>query len=198
MRWGGNLFYLCQYRSDSRHAGKAQRVCERVQGGKRLGFRHRPHRKHRPHSIQTWRAQRKAIAQHKNEVLMFNDTTGEWSRDSPFNDLGVLTTADPIHGPRMARAAGPRVESIALETGRRTQRELPGQSLFIKACASCHSLGKAVKVGPGLQGLAQRRDLAWIRAYLTGPDKLRAAKDPTAMDLQRAFPGVRMPNLGIV
>ena len=73
----------------------------------------------------------------------------------------------------------------------------PGEALFIKACAACHTVGKGVRVGPDLKGVTARRDRAWLIRYLVAPDVLRAQKDPIAVELDAKYEGVRMPNLGL-
>lgn len=139
----------------------------------------------------------KAIAQHKNEVLMFNDATGEWSRDSAFADLGVLAMSIRSMNPKWRNEA-PRQLDMATPEGKLTgTANQTGQALFIKACATCHTLGHGEKVGPDLAGLTDRRDPGWIKAYLMAPAKLRLAKDPIALDLRKQYPAVRMPNLGL-
>lgn len=138
-----------------------------------------------------------AIAQHKNEVLMFNDATGEWARNSAFADLGVLAMTIRSMEPKWRNAARP---IVSRETGGKDLRAVadgPGQALFIKACATCHTVGQGDKVGPDLAGLTKRRDADWIKSYLMSPAKLRSNKDPIALDLQKKYPAVRMPNLGL-
>lgn len=138
----------------------------------------------------------KAIAQHKNEVLLYNDTTGEWARDSAFSDLGVLTHNIREMNP-VWRAAGPRPAEVAPADLHSSGPGQAGQALFIKACAACHSIGGGVKVGPDLAGLTARRSRKWISAYIRAPDRMRRDGDPFALDLRKSFPAVRMPNLSL-
>ena len=35
----------------------------------------------------------RALTEHRNEVLLFNDRSGEWERNSAFGDIGVLASA---------------------------------------------------------------------------------------------------------
>jgi protein SCO1/2 len=74
---------------------------------------------------------------------------------------------------------------------------LPGQALFIKTCAACHSIGRGEKVGPDLVGLASRRTRTWITSYITAPDKMRSEGDPIALEMAAKYRAVRMPNLGL-
>ncbi len=134
------------------------------------------------------------ITEHRNELLLGNDRTGEWGRDSAFADLEVLATnvrnMDPdwLHRVRGPPDAMPE-PSVAID-------ELPGQVLFQKACASCHAFGKD-RVGPNLTGVLTRRDRDWIKDYLLDPDAMKARGDPVAQELSEKYRAVRMPNLGL-
>lgn len=135
-----------------------------------------------------------AIAQHKNEVLMFNEETGSWARDSAFSDIGVLAmNIRAMHPPwRDVPAATVQLPADAIPDPDR-----PGQALFAKACSGCHTIGRGKKIGPDLDGVTARRDRQWIANYVTAPEKIRASGDTAAEELSQAYPHIRMPNLGI-
>jgi protein SCO1/2 len=138
------------------------------------------------------------LSEHRLEVLLGNDATGEWERASALGDLGNLAMAVRAMDPEVRKkvelaTAGPNDDAAAAQIG----MGLPGHALFIKACAACHTIGKGEKVGPDLAGLTERRDQAWAVKYITAPNKVRAAKDPTALELRERFKAIRMPNLGI-
>jgi cytochrome c2 len=76
------------------------------------------------------------------------------------------------------------------------QSAADGQALFQQKCKACHTIGGGKLVGPDLQGVAQQRDLAWLKNFIAAPDKLIAAGDPTANELVAQF-GIKMPNLGL-
>lgn len=135
-----------------------------------------------------------ALALHKNEVLMFNDTTGSWSRDSAFSDLGVLA----MNIRAMDPAERAIVHNVALATATAdVAHDRPGQALFAKVCAGCHTIGQGHKAGPDLAGIIERRDSDWLTKFLMAPEKMHAAGDPVARELKAQFPYVRMPNLGL-
>lgn len=138
----------------------------------------------------------KAIAQHKNEVLLYNDLTGEWARDSAFSDLGVLTLNIREMDPKV-RATGSAHAGATAAALHANDHNQPGQALFIKACAACHSIGGGVKVGPDLAGLTTRRSRQWISAYMRAPERMRRDGDAAALELRKAFPAVRMPSLSL-
>lgn len=145
------------------------------------------------------------ITDHRNEVLLFNDTTAEWERGSIFGDLNTLTATVRAMDPAWRDQMG-RVKTIAPETASAVSGKivsgsgaigLPGQALFIKTCAACHTIGRGEKVGPDLVGLASRRTRAWITSYITAPDKMRSEGDPIALEMAAKYQAVRMPNLGL-
>ena len=72
-----------------------------------------------------------------------------------------------------------------------------GKAIFEGLCTGCHTIGGGKSVGPDLQGLAERRDADWVRAFVLGPDKVIAAGDPIAKQLVAEYNNVAMPNLGI-
>lgn len=138
----------------------------------------------------------KVKTEHRNEVLLGNDRTGEWAHDSVFGDLDVLANTIRSMDPRWREqrhlvAATTADHVVTNDVGR------PGESMFIKACASCHTVGHGDKVGPDLSGVIGRQGKEWVRSYLMSPDKVRAEHDAHAADLMARFPAVRMPTLGI-
>lgn len=71
-----------------------------------------------------------------------------------------------------------------------------GAQLFGQYCQACHTVGAGDTVGPDLQGVTQRRDQAWLLAFITQPDQVLASGDVIANDLLKQY-AVPMPNLGI-
>lgn len=152
------------------------------------------------------------LVEHSRTLLLYNDATGEWARDSAFGDLTVLATT--IRAMNPAYSAGSPAGQVGNQVGGQVggqggsqvagqvgetslAPDLPGQSLFLKTCAACHTVGGGVRVGPDLIGLSGRRGRDWLTAYITDPQRLRASGDPAAEELARAYPAVRMPNLSL-
>jgi mono/diheme cytochrome c family protein len=73
----------------------------------------------------------------------------------------------------------------------------PGQALFKRMCAPCHTIGVGDRVGPDLRDVTARRDRAWLINFIKDPKKMFADKDPIVLALAEKFPGVRMPALGM-
>lgn len=71
-----------------------------------------------------------------------------------------------------------------------------GSTLFEAKCASCHTIGGGKLVGPDLQGLADRRDRAWVERFIQAPDEVLASGDPIAKQLFEEY-DAPMPNLGV-
>jgi protein SCO1/2 len=144
------------------------------------------------------------ISQHRNEILLYNDNNGVWERASVFGDLNTLAETVRAMDPawRSQAAGNPsagivKAAAAASGTGPDPSIGLPGEALFIKTCASCHSIGRGPKVGPDLVNLTSRRDRSWIASYIANPDKIRSQDTPVVRELTEQFPTVRMPNLGL-
>jgi cytochrome c2 len=73
----------------------------------------------------------------------------------------------------------------------------PGQAMFAKLCAPCHTIGKGNRVGPDLRGVADRREPAWLAQFMRHPQAMINDKDPIAIALAATFKGARMPDLGV-
>lgn len=136
---------------------------------------------------------------HKNEVLLYNDRTGEWARDSAMTDLETLAVTirnmNPEWRMRSVPAGALAVDANASPYMSHSDIDAPGSMLFVKACAACHTVGKGDKVGPDLAGVLERRPREWLISFITAPDRMRAAGDKTALELEARFGAVRMPNL---
>ena len=138
----------------------------------------------------------KIKAEHRHELLLGNAATGEWGRDSAFGDPESVVTN--------IRSMDPKWRNEVHEIAKQDQlaelkevKDTPGEGLFIKACAACHTVGKGDRVGPDLNGVAARRGRDWLSKFITRPDKMFAQNDPIALALAEKFPGTRMPNLQI-
>lgn len=77
------------------------------------------------------------------------------------------------------------------------QQVQQGQALFQERCLACHTIGQGDRVGPDLEGIASRRDHAWLDRWISAPDRMLAEGDPTAKALLEKYRGVPMPNQGL-
>lgn len=75
-------------------------------------------------------------------------------------------------------------------------QQSPAEDLFARKCASCHTVGKGVRIGPDLKDAHKRRSRAWLERFVRAPSALLDA-DAEARNLLSEFKGVRMPDLGL-
>jgi len=138
----------------------------------------------------------RSLSDHRNEIVLGNDTTGEWARNTAYGDIDRLVIDIRSMDPKWRDEERIIAPNEASDTGFKLGLE-PGQVLFKKICAPCHTIGVGDRVGPDLRGVAERRAPAWLARFITSPEKVRAGNDPMAAAMAEKFPGVRMPNLGI-
>lgn len=67
-----------------------------------------------------------------------------------------------------------------------------GETLFKNNCKQCHAVDDKIVVGPGLKGIEDRRDGAWLKAWINNPDKMISSGDKYAVDLYNKFNKLQM------
>jgi protein SCO1/2 len=143
------------------------------------------------------RSAERNLRDHRNEILIGNDATGDWERDSAFTDIDQLAMTIRLMDPKFQGQAGVPQARTAGNSGYYAMSGEPGQILFKKMCAPCHTIGGGDHVGPDLRGVADRRDRAWLTDFIMNPLKVLARKDPDALAIAARFPGVHMPVMGL-
>lgn len=138
----------------------------------------------------------RSLAEHRNDVVLGNDHTGQWGRSSVMANISLLVQQIEDMDPKIRQARRPAAYGSKRAKLYKLTKQ-PGQALFLKACAACHTIGMGQHIGPDLEGVASRRSRDWIVSYMIRPDKMRRQRDPIAMSLRKRFPGVVMPNLGL-
>jgi cytochrome c2 len=136
------------------------------------------------------------LSDHRNEIVVGNDVTGEWTRDNVLGDIDRVIMSIRSMDPKWRNEARTVPHVDASNTGYAFGGH-PGQSMYKKVCAPCHTIGVGDRVGPDLRGITARREHDWLVSFIMDPEKLRARKDPLALALAAKYPGVRMPRLGI-
>lgn len=68
-----------------------------------------------------------------------------------------------------------------------------GEEVFNKMCMTCHSLTDVKLVGPGLGGLSDRRDEAWVIKWVKDPQGMVNSGDEYAVKLFDEYNKVPMP-----
>lgn len=132
---------------------------------------------------------------HRHEILL-GSKGGGWSKDSLFGDIERVVRNIRLLDDWPQRPSNPTAVETPL-SGSIEVSDKPGQALFIKACASCHTIGKGDRVGPDLAYVSARRSKEWLRGFVSRPDKMFAAGDPVALAMAKKYRGLRMPNLGL-
>ena len=134
-----------------------------------------------------------SLSDHRSDMVIGNAATGEWRRTSLMGSLVVATMdileLDPAWTPPPQPGSHGHAPMNLADT--------KGESLFITACAACHTIGEGVRVGPDLAGVTLRREPAWLEEFLADPSLMLERGDPIAVALDTSFPDVRMPDLGL-
>ena len=137
-------------------------------------------------------------SEHRHEMLIGNDVIGDWSKDSAYGDLDRVVINIRSMDPEWKMTENVvNVSTRPVDADLIELRDVPGEALFIKACASCHSIGRGDRIGPDLNGVTQRRDWAWLKKIISRPDLVLASNDSITEELKARFPIVAMPNLGL-
>ena len=134
------------------------------------------------------------LAEHKMEIVLGNDATGDWQRDTPFGEIASIVYNIRGMNPKLA-ASQDSVNTDGTEPVVITRN--PGETLFRKLCTPCHTVGVGRRVGPDLFDAASRRTPEWLASFIMSPGKMRRSGDPVALALEKEFPGVKMPELGL-
>lgn len=140
----------------------------------------------------------RSLSEHRSDMVIGNSRTGVWRRASVMGSLAVLMQSILELDPDFT--ARPLTGSASGKVGAITEYDFsahPGEALFLKACASCHTIGEGRKFAPDLAFVSLRRDPDWLRRFIMEPDLMLAEGDPTALALDADYPAIRMPYLGL-
>ena len=140
--------------------------------------------------------QMRSLSEHRTEIVLGNDATGDWMRNSLFGDIERVLVDIRAMDPRWQKApqsaASDPEEAQLLQSG-----GVRGQMLYKRLCSSCHTIKMGNRVGPDLYGVTTRRKRDWLIAYVSNAAALRAQRDPVALALAAEYGAVRMPRLGL-
>jgi protein SCO1/2 len=129
---------------------------------------------------------------HMAAVLIGNEPTGQWMRNSATDNPRFLTDliGDRMNNYKLTLSKG--------NTGTAEAQQInvdQGRYLFASQCSACHTIGHGDKIGPDLQGVADVRDPKWLAHFIQTPEKMTADGDPIAVALFEKYKQIRMPNL---
>jgi protein SCO1/2 len=130
---------------------------------------------------------------HTPHLLVGNEVTGQWLRNSGVDDPRFLATTigtwlnswRTATAPTRSYADAPKLEFAV------------GEYAFTKHCAACHTIGDGDRIGPDLAGVTTRRESAWLTRFISAPDAVRASGDPAAKALAAKYTPAVMPRLGV-
>ena len=138
------------------------------------------------------------LSEHRTDMVIGNDATGEWRRASLMGSLVIATqeilALDPNWEAPEVAALTPAPASPELGG----PADHPGEALFLRGCAACHTIGEGVRIGPDLAGVTAAPRPRLAAALPDGARRAcspRAIRSPLALDAK--FPAVGMPNLGL-
>ena len=130
---------------------------------------------------------------HTPFVLLGNEATGDWVRDSALDNPRFLATTigQFLDRYRTNKPGTSYAEMKPYNIGK-------GEYVFNRHCAACHTIGKGESIGPDLLNVTKIRDPKWLWREISVPETLLAEKNPLAQALFRKYKNVVMPNLNIV
>lgn len=142
----------------------------------------------------------RALNLHRSDMVIGNAKTGVWRRSSVMGSLTIalesILELDPAFAETKSIGADQLTASLEIETTYDLAAH-PGEAIFLRACASCHTIGLGRKYGPDLAAVTLRRDADWLAGFIMNPDLVLESGDPIAEALEEDYPGVKMPNLGL-
>ncbi|HKV93381.1 MAG TPA: SCO family protein [Candidatus Angelobacter sp.] len=130
---------------------------------------------------------------HVPAVLLGNESTGQWMRNSATDNPRFLATliGNWLNSWKNNQAQTQKsyAEAAPLNI------DSKGRYIFATHCAACHTIGHGDKIGPDLAGVTRIRERGWLEQFITTPDKMIAGNDPIAVELFNKYKKVNMPNL---
>ncbi|MDQ1471484.1 MAG: hypothetical protein QOJ99_2964 [Bryobacterales bacterium] len=133
------------------------------------------------------------VTDHSTSLMIGNEATGEWLRDSSMDNPQYIATIvrDWLAGAGRRETTGSYANAPPLPNYVADR----GGYLFNNQCGACHTIGKGDGLGPDLLGVTKHRDAGWVSAFIAKPDQMLSKKDPVAMALYAKYKQVKMPNL---
>src|SRR4051812_9319027 len=80
------------------------------------------------------------LSDHRNEIVIGNGATGDWTRNSPLGDLDQVVMDIRSMDPKLRDQIHVASEDGAIDQMHTVSRQ-PGEALYRKLCSSCHTVG---------------------------------------------------------
>jgi protein SCO1/2 len=142
---------------------------------------------------QTVRPFENQLTGHSTSLTIGNEKTGQWMQDSSLDDpryiaamVGEWLDSWKGHVHQTTYAGAKQAEPADYDRG---------AYLFKTRCAACHTVGEGEGVGPDLMGVTTVRSQAWLKRFISEPDKVLASDDVVAHVLFKKYKQIPMPNL---
>ncbi|SOE22509.1 Cytochrome c [Spirosomataceae bacterium TFI 002] len=107
--------------------------------------------------------------------------------ESPETDDSAILKQEEVHGEE--------VETVELSNPLDQAMVAKGEEIYDLKCSACHKLDDMRIVGPGWQGVTQRRKPTWIINMITNVDMMLAEDAEAQKMLEECL--VRMPNQNV-
>lgn len=130
------------------------------------------------------------VEEHSANLTIGNDRTGQWFATGALDNPKYLAT---VIGDWLDPEWSKRAPTSSYAHAPTRLRVDPVEVLYRDRCAYCHHRGPEA-LGPSLQGVVARRGEAWVRRWLTEPEKVLAEKDPSVAEMVDRYGGLAMPN----
>jgi protein SCO1/2 len=104
------------------------------------------------------RSSGRGLPEHRNELLLGNDANGDWQRVSALGESDQLLLTIRIQ--KFSDPVRQTTYNAASDVGYVFDGGQPGEVMFKKVCAGCHTIGHGDRAGPDLRGVAERRHRA--------------------------------------
>jgi mono/diheme cytochrome c family protein len=73
----------------------------------------------------------------------------------------------------------------------------PGEALYQKMCAACHTIGDGRRVGPDLENVQDRRSPEWLEKFVTASKSMISSGDAEAVAVFEEYNRMPMPEIPI-
>lgn len=131
----------------------------------------------------------------KDAVAIFEEYNKVPMPAHPFSDEELAAIIDYMANPEASseKKEEPKEAATADADAEVDPLVLEGQKLFKNNCKACHSVGTDKVVGPGLQGISDKRSHEWLVKWIQNSADLIASGDPQAVAIFEEYNKVPMP-----